>query len=275
MNIYVISQPDALVVRDISAHIIDYLDHRYGAGHVATTTRPLAGQSRERSLALARVVIALIGPTWRAATDDPTAAELRQALAQRKMIVPALLGGASLPAPTTPELAALAERQTLVIRPDPELADDLNRLFAEVNTQLGWAPMSGPMIALGALCLALALLYVALVRASATDASAAVAFIYIPLEALALGVALWLVWQRRVRWWAALVVVTLAVSLLTLFASLPIPAWLAILLYCSYPLALLALGLFGPRRELERLASPRSVRLPTPGRGQSRDVSAR
>lgn len=270
MNIYVITQPGATVVRDISAHIVDYLDHRYSARHVATSVRPLAGQTLERSLALAQVVIVLIGPMGHLAADGSTIAQVRQALAQRKMIVPALLGGASLPAPTTPELAALAERQTIVIRPDPEMANDLNRLFAEVNTQLGWAPMSGAMVAVGALSLALALLYTALALAGEKQASVAVIFVYVPLEVLVLGGALWLAWRRRARWWGALIVASLIGAAMAALGTIPLPDWLAIALYCAYPVAQLLFGLLGPRRELERLAPPRRVRLPASGRLSAR-----
>jgi hypothetical protein len=42
------------------------------------------------------------------------------------MIVPALLGEASVPAPRTPAEAALLTHQTIIVRPDPDIAQDLS-----------------------------------------------------------------------------------------------------------------------------------------------------
>lgn len=278
MNIYVIYQPEALDARDMSEHILDYLSYRYGRSRVSGTGRPGDARAHQRALTRANAVIALIGPSWVSHVNQRTEFELTQAQALRKMIVPCLVGGAALPSPTTRGQAALMTRQVARIRPDPEMADDLNHLFGEINTQLGWAPMSGALLASAIFLLLIsapALLFDVLplgVRNS-EGRSAGVdiyVFAFFPLAILMLGVALWQTWRRRTLQWA----LALGLGVIVVVAEFASTARYALNLYRLSPglwwastlgilaplVILLAFALFGPRRELQRLTPPRIYR---------------
>lgn len=88
----------------------------------------------ESALAMADVVLAVIGPRWLedaaggsrlADPGDYVRRELLSALEQDKRIIPVLVGGAVLPsaAQLPPELASLVERQAVALRDDRWRAD--------------------------------------------------------------------------------------------------------------------------------------------------------
>jgi hypothetical protein len=96
------------------------------------------------------VVLAMIGPRWLSATDaagmrrldDPgdfVRLEIETALARGITVIPLLVQGATMPPSESlpPSLGALAQRNAMPIRPDPDFHADTSRL---IGTLVGLVP---------------------------------------------------------------------------------------------------------------------------------------
>lgn len=256
MRIYVAYADDG--ARDISEHLVDELAHRYGQANVQATLTISNDKSQERAIERAAVVLVVIGPWWaQTITRTPLGATIVRviatALQTNKMIVPVLVQGASIPdvAQLPAPIAGIAHRQSLALRPDPAMTEDLDRLFGEINTQLNWAPMHGGLIIGAAVMLIAQSAYVIASYADNQNVEAALLF---PLAAWA---TLFFIYSLRVAFtrkswvWAIALVGSLAASVVSGFINQP--EWSGILEFYAFAVILTLFGLFGPRRELQKL----------------------
>ncbi|HEX9038600.1 MAG TPA: hypothetical protein VF808_16580 [Ktedonobacterales bacterium] len=277
-RIFLISRYDETV--DLRDRIADQMRERYGANSVvAGLTAPSLPEYlrlAQRWMGRCHVAVVVIGPGWEQAHDafgrrlidnpyDPVRVEVREALAQRRLVVPLLLHGATMPrsGELPPDIAPLALRQGSRVRNDPEFAGDLRAIYSQINTQLTWRPASlfvlcaaaGSGLAL-VTSYATADLTFGVGAQSAFGALIFIAFLVALLIVLTAGAAGILLSVVR-RGWGWLITVCAGLLLLTVVASVPTDgsqAEASQLLYL-FPLILLnvlilgAFGLFGPRRE--------------------------
>ena len=135
---------------DITGRIYDRLTDRFGKEHVYkdVDSVPLGVDFRKHVGDLVQqcdAVIAIIGNQWVSSSagsarrlDDPrdlVRIEIAAALARGIPVVPVLVGGAAMPAEQElpQELQALAYRNGISVRPDPDFHKDLDRLIAGID----------------------------------------------------------------------------------------------------------------------------------------------
>jgi hypothetical protein len=249
--------------RDISEHLIDQLIHRYGASNVQSTLALPTDQQRDSAITHASLVLVVISPRWiqtnTSAPNNVTTREIATALRLNKVIVPVLVQGAAVPSSTQlpSTIAALGHRQGIILRPDPDMADDLDRLFAEVNTQLRWAPMNIGLIIGGVVAM---ILQAGVIVTALTNFDALVIFvipilIWVPIF-LIYGVSIAVV-RRRWAWGIALILGIIALPTADVEPLIPAVLWIKViaftLLVYAFSVILTLFGLFGPRQELQRL----------------------
>ena len=277
-RIFLISRYDETV--DLRDRIVEQMRERYGAKSViaglTAPTLPEYLRLAQSEMSRCRVAVVVIGPGWAHARDaygrrlidnpyDPVRAEIREALARRRLVVPLLLHGATMPRgdELPPDIAPLALRQGSQVRNDPEFADDMRAVYHQINTQLSWRPAS--LFVLCAAASAAVALLASYATADVTFALGAqrtfealifITFLVALLAILAAGAAGVLIGVLR-RGWGWLVAVCVGLLLLVIVASVPMnsaDAESRQLLYL-FPLILLnalilgVFGLFGPRRE--------------------------
>ena len=143
----------------LAERLYEGLSLQFGASNVFLDVPDIEPGQRWRDevgaqLRAADIVIALIGPRWletlkaKEAGDDVLRTELASALAQKKQIVPILVGDARMPEPALlpPDVRDLADFQALAISPDhlerglPEL---LGHLKPGVGLAIAWALVAG------------------------------------------------------------------------------------------------------------------------------------
>lgn len=281
LRIFLISRYDNTV--DLRDRIAEQIHERYGAksliAGIHAQSLPEYAQRVQSQMSRCRVALVVIGPTWARDRDpygyrlidnpyDPVRIEVREAFAQRRLVVPLLLHGAIMPRmeELPPDLAPLALRQGFQVRNDPEFAGDMRTVYQQINTQLAWRPAS--LFVLGGAASAGLTLLTSYAIAAATfgrgqEGVAGVLIfglfllsLLIILAASAAGILL-SVLRRR---WGWLVAVGVAILLLVVVASLPLAGDQEVeqALYL-FPLILLnaavltIFGLFGPRRETARV----------------------
>lgn len=135
---------------DVTGRIYDRLVAQFGQTRVFKDVDSIpAGADFRAALHDAvdrcEVVMVVIGPRWLTATtggvrrlDDPgdfVRIEIAHALDRKLPVVPVLVGGAAMPAERDlpPTLSALAFRQALVVRPDPDFHRDVDRLIVALS----------------------------------------------------------------------------------------------------------------------------------------------
>lgn len=139
------------------------LADRFGRGQVFRDTRsiPLGTEFPDRlgeALHQCRALVAVIGPDWLGRNRDGTRRidsaadyvrrEIATALRRRVLVVPVLVGNASLPAVAKlpPDLAGIANRQYLQLRVRTADADAV-RLVDELAEAVGGPELSRPRTA--------------------------------------------------------------------------------------------------------------------------------
>lgn len=140
--------------RDVAGRIRDHLALAFGTAAVFEDVEaiPPGADFREHiaeAISSCDVVLVLIGPGWLASEGDGHAPrvhdpadyvrlEVTGALAREKLVVPVLVGGASMPrAEALPEeLRPLAFRHAATVRSDPDFREDMRRLIAELRAKL-------------------------------------------------------------------------------------------------------------------------------------------
>lgn len=132
-----------------AGRLADALEARFGRGSVFRDVDDIPPgkdfvQTLDAELAVTDVFIPLIGPAWLAESDgrkgrlhdpdDYVRREIGMALARDIRIIPALLGGAKMPAAEElpADLAALARRQALMLE-DRSWIGDVQRLIAAID----------------------------------------------------------------------------------------------------------------------------------------------
>lgn len=148
---------------DIVGRIYDRLVAHFGANSVFKDVDSIPfgvnfRQHLEREVSHCPVLLAVIGPEWLTMADkqghrrldDPAdwvRVEIEAALKRDSLVIPVLVGGASIPNDTDlpDSLRGLVYRQTALVRHDPDFHRDLDRLIQrleEVFSRL--TPPSGP-----------------------------------------------------------------------------------------------------------------------------------
>ncbi|TVP68988.1 MAG: TIR domain-containing protein [Leptolyngbya sp. LCM1.Bin17] len=148
---------------DIVGRIYDRLVAHFGANSVFKDVDSIPfgvnfRQHLEREVSHCPVLLAVIGPEWLTMADqqghrrldDPAdwvRVEIEAALKRDSLVIPVLVGGASIPGDTDlpDSLRGLVYRQTALVRHDPDFHRDLDRLIQrleEVFSRL--TPPSGP-----------------------------------------------------------------------------------------------------------------------------------
>jgi hypothetical protein len=139
---------------DITGRIYDRLIDRFGKEHVYkdVDSVPLGVDFRKHVGDLVQrcdAVIAIIGGQWVTVQsgdarrlDDPrdlVRIEIASALARGIPVVPVLVGGAAMPTEQDlpQEIHALAYRNGISVRPDPDFHKDLDRLIAGIDAHFG------------------------------------------------------------------------------------------------------------------------------------------
>jgi hypothetical protein len=132
----------------VAEQLYEQLARHFGAANVFMDRADIDHGERwrdevTRQIAAADMFIVLIGPAWlkslqaRAAADDVLRTELTSALAQKKQVIPVLVGGATMPAASElpSEIRGLAEYQAL-----PIAADNLDRTMLSLlgRVKPGW-----------------------------------------------------------------------------------------------------------------------------------------
>jgi hypothetical protein len=130
----------------VAGRVFDSLQHRFGAGAVLrdVDSFPLGVDFRrsiDHAVSDATVVLVVVGRKWFGPEstadrriDNPAdfiRIEIGAALARGIPVVPLLVDGATMPEPTTlPEdIREFAYRNAVSIRPDPDFANDVDRLI--------------------------------------------------------------------------------------------------------------------------------------------------
>lgn len=280
LKMFLISRYDDTV--DLRDRIIDQIHERYGPNSLVSDVRgrslPEYLQQVRSEMSHCRVALVLIWPMWTLGRDtngyrlidnpyDPVRVEIREALAQRRLIVPLLLHRASMPhiEELPPDIAPLALRQGFPVRNDPEFAEDMRTAYRQINTQLAWRPAS--LFVLGAAASAGLALITSYATADLTfgtgqQEQAAIGaiifstFLVSLLIVLAAGTATVLLSIAR-RSWGWLAAACAGLLLLAVVASLPVQGEQAQSqqLLFLFPLILLNVfilvlfGFVGPRRE--------------------------
>jgi NAD(P)H-dependent FMN reductase len=133
--------------KDIAGRIYDRLAGAFGRDNVFfdVDSVPFGADFRRvirKSIQRTDVVIVLIGRTFDysrlAQRNDYVRIELLEAIRQDKLVIPALVGGAQVPAQNNlpPSLRRLAFRNAVAIRSDPDFHRDLARLIEGINLEL-------------------------------------------------------------------------------------------------------------------------------------------
>jgi hypothetical protein len=137
--------------QDVTGRIYDRLAGKYGAQRIFKDVDniPLGvsfPMHLQQVLSKARVVLVIIGPSWTTARDengkrrldnpnDFVRVEVECALRGKMPVIPILVSNARMP--TADELPrsmqALAARNGMAIRPDPDFNNDINRLFSGID----------------------------------------------------------------------------------------------------------------------------------------------
>lgn len=268
--IYLISRADT------TTHVSDYLAEllcaRYGRQNVVRTTAARSEEEYrvavERDLRACRMAMVVMGSDWLTAPDpsgrpwltrpdDTVRIAIATALRLGILIAPVLSDGAIMPgAGDLPsDLAPLTQVQAFPLRPAPDFAMDMNRLYLQVNTKLSWRPAS--LTLAGVTATSVAGLIVAsvgrytVIPSTGYHSPASVVLLMVAIVSLLLLVAasitMFMLALRRhsLRWlWGLIGAV--AVSVVMLVPPLRLPALVAF----TAPITVLMLfALIGPRRE--------------------------
>ena len=130
----------------VAGRVFDSLQHRFGAGAVMrdVDSFPLGVDFRksiDHAVSDATVVLVVVGRKWFGPEstadrriDNPAdfiRIEIGAALARGIPVVPLLVDGATMPEPTTlpDDIRDFAYRNAVSIRPDPDFANDIDRLI--------------------------------------------------------------------------------------------------------------------------------------------------
>lgn len=269
-RIYLICRSDETI--NLSDYMLELLRARYGPqnvarGSVARSVGDYPG-AVERDLRRSDVALVVIGPSWLTnpgadgrpwltQPDDPTRIALATALRLGLLIAPVLSDGATMPAQhdLPPDLSKLPQYQAIPVRPAPFFAEDMTRLYRQINTKLTWRPASIPLAVLAALTALAWIAFAGAVLSGKIDStiSPVTTIMAISLTtatttllvALSLAVRVAIV-RKSWKWLWAIG----GLTALTVFSLLPTPAnhlqniSLGLLL-----ITLVAFALVGPRRE--------------------------
>jgi hypothetical protein len=140
---------------DVTGRIYDRLLLHFGRASVFkdVDSIPLGADFRQHlssAVGQCRVVLAIIGRSWLAAEpgapqrriDDPrdlVGIEIASALERNVVVIPVLVQGATMPstADLPSSLQALAYRNAIAVRPDPDFHQDVARLIKGIEAHLG------------------------------------------------------------------------------------------------------------------------------------------
>lgn len=161
LRLYLLGRPDGTL--PVAQRIADLIRSRYRGAEIVwdVPAGDVAAFAKRVELTMQRcnVMLVIIGPEWLQARSphglpwqddpfDPVALGLAAALRQKKLIVPLLVHGAAMPSASdlAPHFAAFVLHQGVVLRQDPLFLTDLQKAYAQLNTQLTWRPASLPLL---------------------------------------------------------------------------------------------------------------------------------
>ena len=139
---------------DVVGRLYERLEAHFGAGAVFKDIEAITPgldfkEELTNALQQCRIVIAVIGRDWerlrneenQRKLDDPhdfVVIEIASALTRRIPMIPVLVDRTSLPAANLlPDaIAVMRFRQTILLRPDPDFATDVERLIQAIETLL-------------------------------------------------------------------------------------------------------------------------------------------
>lgn len=157
LQLYLLARPDGTL--PVAQRITDLIRSRYRGSEIVWDVQvgdaAAFTQRVEMTMQRCNAVLVIIGPEWlqarsphgipwQADPSDPVAVGLAAALRQKKLIVPLLVHGAAMPSTgdLAPHFAAFVLHQGVVLRQDPLFLTDLQKVYAQLNTQLTWRPAS-------------------------------------------------------------------------------------------------------------------------------------
>ncbi len=143
--------------QDVVGRIHDHLALAFGAGAVFKDTdeeaNPLGVDYRSelaRAVEASGAVLVIIGPEWLRiadeqgrprlfAPDDMVRDEIAVALGSNKLIIPVLVSGAAMPRPDQlpGAIRALATRNAVAVRRDPDFRGDMSRIIERLRRHIG------------------------------------------------------------------------------------------------------------------------------------------
>lgn len=161
LHLYLLCRPDR--TQTVAARITDQIRSRYRDAEIVWDV-PFAdatvfARHVETTMQRCNAMLVVIGPNWLQTRSphglpwqddpaDPVVLGLLAALRQKKLIVPLLVHGATMPSAgdLAPRLAAFVLHQGIVLREDPFFHTDLRKMYTQINTQLTWRPASTPLL---------------------------------------------------------------------------------------------------------------------------------
>jgi hypothetical protein len=240
----------------IADRITDHMRRLYGENKVIRMTE---GNDANK-VSSCNVVLVIIGPDWNNLLDsqgqplinnpsDPLRRILAEALHQDKMVVPLLVGEASMPTNLPGDLSLLLRHQGVHIRADPYFRQDMLKVYEQTNSQLNWHPASlDMMLTFPAMIFFLVLAGIFLTEVQVNNAFVAIfTSLFILCLFLVIGRSIYLSIKRQGWIWLGVLIITMLVMVIEslvlnnlILNALTITLWLG---------SLLGFALFGPRRE--------------------------
>jgi hypothetical protein len=286
LRIYLLARPDSSLT--ITQRITDAIRARYRDVQIISadpSPNPAAyAQQVEDRMRTCNAALVVIGQDWLAAHSpralpwqqdpyDPVALAIQAAMRQKKLIVPLLVHGATMPpdGALAPSLAGFARHQAVTLREDPWFQTDLDKVYTQLNTQLRWRPASWLLLSTTmGIILAFILTNVFIVglgegRAGATKGSSLAGFtvigvlfefVFIGVSVVSLVIAFVLASQRKQLSWLITWILMALIAIPLIVGSIAggaqrIAFGAALILWQSVATVLyMIFALFGKRREM-------------------------
>jgi hypothetical protein len=286
LRLYLLTRPDSSLT--VTQRITDAIRARYKGVQIlwaVPAPSPAAyAQQVEDTMRMCNAMLVVIGQEWMDARSpsglpwqsdpyDPAALAIQAAMRQKKLIVPLLVHGATMPpdGALAPHLAGFALHQAVTLREDPWFQTDLHKVYTQLNTQLGWRPASWLLLSTTIGVIVAFILTNAFILGLGNGASGATKssplapyvvigvlfeFVFVGFSFVSLVIALVLASQRKqIPWLVTLIVMSLIAILLIIGSvvggSQSISFLAALILWQGIATVLyIIFALFGKRREM-------------------------
>jgi hypothetical protein len=286
LRLYLLARPDSSLT--ITQRVTDAIRARYRDVQIisaAPSPNPAAyAQQVENTMRACNAALVVIGPEWVSAGSpsglpwqndpyDPVALGIQAAMRQKKLIVPLLVHGVTMPPDNAlaPSLAGFSRHQAVTLREDPWFQMDLDKVYTQLNTQLRWRPASWLLLSTtigGLVAFILTNVFILGLGEGATGATKGspqagftvigVLFelIFIGFSVVSLVIAFVLASQRKQIPWLVTLIVMTPIAILLIIGSLAGGSYSSsfgaalILWQCIATVLYIILALFGKRREM-------------------------